>query len=184
MAGQTIMFRMPAATLLVLPIGIAAVGLELLELAARQHSALAGSVGLPLAFYAVTMLVTGVLLRVELSPAGVRIRTARRSRLVGWAEIRAITIEPQRRGGPRVTLWTVSGGRVRLPLPMANKKWNEAAFVREYHQIGQYWLATRGPDERSPAGHWPGQPLAGGWPEQPLAGHWPGQPLAGHWPER
>ena len=180
---------MPAPTLLLLPIGMAAVGFELIELANWQHSVLAGSAGLFLAFYAVKLLATGVLLRVELSPAGVRIRAGFSSRLVGWAQIRAVTIEQQRWGGPRVTLWTVFGGRVTLPVPMTNKrwnnkKWNEAAFVRGYHQIGQYWLATRGPDEQASAGHWPGQPPAGYWPGQPPGGHWPEQPPPGRWPEQ
>ena len=93
---------MPAPTLLLLPIGMAAVGFELIELANWQHSVLAGSAGLFLAFYAVKLLATGVLLRVELSPAGVRIRAGFSSRLVGWAQIRAVTIEQQRWGGPRV----------------------------------------------------------------------------------
>jgi hypothetical protein len=47
-------------------------------------------------------------------------------------------------------LWMASGGRIRLPLPMANRNWNQAAFVRGYHQIGQYWLASQSPDRQLP----------------------------------
>jgi hypothetical protein len=83
------------------------------------------------------------LLRVQLGPAGVRIRALRRNQLVRWAEIHAVTVESHR-GGRRVTLWTATGQPVRLPLPMTNKAWNEATFLRGYHQIGQRWQAMQG----------------------------------------
>lgn len=153
MAERTVTFRMPALALLAAPACLAGAGLGLLELAARHRSAPVGSAGFYLVFLGVAMLVLNLLLRVQLSPAGVRIHAMRRSRLVDWAEVRAVTVEPHRRSGPRVTLWTASGGPVRLPLPMANKAWNEAAFLRAYHQVGQYWLATRGPGG-APTG-WP-----------------------------
>ena len=61
---------------------------------------------------------------------------------VGWAEIRAITIEP-RRAGSNVVLWTWRG-RVTLPVPMTtNRSNNEPAFLRGYHQIGQCWTASQ-----------------------------------------
>jgi hypothetical protein len=79
---------------------------------------------------------------VRLNPAGVRVRAGWRTRLVGWAEIRAITIEP-RRAGSNVVLWTWRG-RVTLPVPMTtNRSHNEPAFLHGYHQIGQYWLASQ-----------------------------------------
>jgi hypothetical protein len=146
---------MPVVALLAMPVCLALAGLGLLDLAGEYHSAPLASAGFYLMFVSVGMLVLGLVLRVQLSPAGVRIRTMWRRRLVGWAEIYAITVEPQRRGGPRVVLWTVSGAPIRLPVPAANKAWNEAAFLRGYHQIGQYWLATRTPDQHSLAGHWP-----------------------------
>lgn len=158
MAEPTVTFRMPGLAVLAMPICFAVAGLELLYLAGEYHSAPVGSAGCYLLFLGVATLVLGLVLRVRLSPAGIRIRTLLRRRQVGWAEICAITVEPQRRGGPRVMLWTVSGGRVRLPLPMANRAWNEAAFVRDYHRIGQYWLASRAPDQLPPADWQPAHP--------------------------
>jgi hypothetical protein len=154
MVGRTVTFRMPVLALLSLPFCLTMAGLVLLHLAGEHHSAPVGSAGFYLIFSSVGLLVLGLVLRVQLSPAGVRIRSLQRRRLIGWAEIYAITVQPQRRGGPRVTLWTAYDGRIKLPLPIANKAWNEAAFVRDYHQIGQYWLATRNPDQRPLAGHW------------------------------
>jgi len=140
-----ITFQMPVLALLATPVCLTLVGLRLVHRAGQTHSAPLGSAGFYLMLVSISMLALGVMLRVQLSPAGVRIRTMRRRRLVGWAEIYAITVEPQRRGGPRVVLWTTSHGRIRLPVPMANKTWNEAAFLHGYHQIGQYWLAAREP---------------------------------------
>jgi hypothetical protein len=143
MAGRTTTFRMPVLALLALPVGVACVGSALLGLAGAKHSAPVGSAGFYLIFLAVGMLALNCLLRVQVGPAGIRIRALRRNQLVRWAEIRAVTVEPHR-NGRRVTLWTATGGPVKLPLPMTNKAWNEATFLYGYHQIGQYWLATRG----------------------------------------
>jgi hypothetical protein len=112
---------------------------------------------------AVLMLAFAGSLRVRLDPAGIRIRSFARSRLVSWPEIRTITVEPQLPGGRRVVAWTTSGVRVALPVPMVTStNYNEAAFLRDYHQIGQYWLA-----------HQPVQPVQPVRPEyQSAAGWW------------
>lgn len=138
------------------PVCLAAAGEGLVTLAGQRHSPPIGAVGFYLMFLAVAYLVSHLLLRVQLSPAGVRIRALRHGRRLSWPEISAVTIQPQHRGGRRVTLWTVAGEAVRLPLPVTNKAWNEAAFMRGYHQIGQYWLATRSPDQQPLPAHWPG----------------------------
>ncbi len=179
----TITFKLPALTLLVVPAGLVVAGLGLLRLAGEHHSAPIGSAGFYLLFLSIAMLVLGLVPRVQLSPAGVRIRALRGSRLIGWPEINAVTVEPQRRGGPRVVLWTAPGGQVRLPLPVAgsgpDRARHEAAFLRGYHQIGQYWLATRTPDPHALAAPWHGLPPAGRWPAPPPADRWPEPPPVG-----
>ncbi|HST48789.1 hypothetical protein [Jatrophihabitans sp.] len=151
MAEPMVTFRVPPVALFPLPAALAVAGLGLLGLAAEHHSAPVGSAGFYLVFLSVAILALTFLLRVQLSPAGVRIRAMGRNRLIGWPEVRAITAERQRRGGRQVTLWTASGP-VRLPLPLGRGTWTEAAFVSGYHQIGQYWLAHRAPDQQLPAG--------------------------------
>ena len=141
MQPWTVTFRAPGLALVV-AICPAVGGLGLIHLAGQWHSAPLGSLGLFLTFMAVAALGLCLSLRVWLIPAGVRIRTGWRTRLVGWAEIRAITTEP-RRAGFNVVLWTWRG-RVTLPLPMTtNRSDTEPAFLHGYHQIGQYWLASQ-----------------------------------------
>lgn len=147
MAESTMTFRMPALVLLALPVGLAGLGLALIGLAAAEHSAPVGSAGFYLIFLGAGVLALNALLRVQVSPAGIRIRALRRNQLVAWATIRAVTVEPHRRGR-RVTLWTSGGGQIQLPLPMTNKACDEAAFLRGYHQIGQYWQAMQGTAQR------------------------------------
>ncbi len=149
MTGPIVTFRVPPIALIAMPACLTIAGLGLLGLAAEHHSAPVGSAGFYLLFLAVAILALTALLRVQLSPAGVRIQALGRNRLIGWSQIRAITAEPQRRGGRRVTLWTASGP-VRLPLPLGRGAENKAAFLRGYHQIGQYWLAHRSPDGQHP----------------------------------
>jgi hypothetical protein len=152
----TVTFRAPGLALVV-SIGSAVAGLGLLHLAGQLHSALLGLVGIFLSFMTVGALGLCLSLRVRLDPAGVRIRTGWRIRLVGWAEIRAITIEP-RRAGSNVVLWTWRG-RVTLPVPMTTNRSNdEPDFLRGYHQIGQYWLAMQAVR--------PSNPPAYPWPER------------------
>jgi hypothetical protein len=142
---------------LVVSICWALAGLGLIQLASQWRSPVFGSIGLFLTFMAVPALGFCLSLRVRLEPAGVRIRAGWRTRLVGWAEIRAITIEP-RRAGFNVVLWTWRG-RVTLPVPMTtNRSNNEPAFLRGYHQIGQCWLAS----QQLPAGSPPAYP----WPQR------------------
>lgn len=143
-AGPTVTFRLPVITVIAMPACLIIAGLLLLSLASQHHSAPIGSAGIYLLFLAAACLLLTVALRVELSPAGVRIRGLGRNRLVGWAQVRAVTAEPHRRRGRRVTLWTESGP-VPVPLPLGRGTENEASFVRGYHQIGQYWLAHRDP---------------------------------------
>jgi hypothetical protein len=142
-AERTVTFRMPMVALLAVPAGLALAGLGLLDIASERHSAPVGSAGFYLIFLAVAMLALNCTLRVQLNPAGVRIRVGWRSRLIGWSEIRAITVAPYHRSGRRVILWTASGRQVRLPLPMANRAWGDAAFQDGYHRIGQRWLASQ-----------------------------------------
>jgi hypothetical protein len=151
LAEPTDTFRMPMVALLAVPAGLALAGLGLLDLAGEHHSAPVGSAGFYLIFLAVAMLALNCTLRVELSPAGVRIRVGWRSRLVSWSEIRAITVGPDRRSGRRVILWTGSARQVRLPLPMANRAWGDAEFQDGYHRIGQRWLASQAVRPGSPA---------------------------------
>lgn len=143
MAGRTMTFRMPVLLMLAMPVALGCLGLALLGLATVHHSAPIGSAGFYLIFIGFGALALTAQLRVQLSPAGIRIRALGRNQLVRWAEIRAVTVEPCRRGR-RVTLWTFAGRPVQLPLPMTNRACDEAAFLRGYHQIGQYWQAMRG----------------------------------------
>jgi|GEM_PF-7046526 len=152
MAEPTVTFRVPLIALVATPACFALAGLGLLGLAAEHSSAPIGSAGFYLLFLSVPILAVVAFLRVQLSPAGVRVQALGRTRLIGWSQIRAITAEPQRRGGRRVTLWTPSGP-VQLPLPLGRGAENEAAFLHGYHQIGQYWLAHRGPDQPPPPGY-------------------------------
>jgi len=142
-AERRMTFRMPALLLLAMPVALGCLGLALLALASAHHSAPVGSAGFYLIFLALGALALNSLLRVQVGPAGIRIRALRRNQLVRWAEVRAVTVEPYRRGR-RVTLWTATGEPVQLPLPMAGKACDEAAFLRGYHQIGQYWQALQG----------------------------------------
>jgi len=77
---------------LVVSICPALAGLGLVQLASQWRSPVFGSIGLFLTFMSLAALGCGRSLRVRLEPAGVRIRAGWRIRLVGWAEIRAITI--------------------------------------------------------------------------------------------
>jgi hypothetical protein len=157
-AEPTVTFRMPMVALFAVPAGLALAGLGLLDIASERHSAPVGSTGFYLIFLAVAMLALNWTLRVQLNPAGVRIRIGWRGRLVSWSEIRAITVGPYHRSGRRVILWTGSGRQVWLPLPMANKAWGDAEFQDGYHRIGQRWLASQAVR--------PGYPAAGAWPER------------------
>lgn len=156
MPPWTVTFRAPGLALLV-GLGPAIAGIGLLRLASLMGSPVLGSLGLYLIFLAVPIVGCCLSLQVRLTPAGVRIRSGWRVRLVGWAEIRAITIEP-RRAGSNVVLWTWRG-RVRLPVPMTtSRSKNEPAFLRGYHQIGQSWLASQAVR--------PGYPPAYPWPDR------------------
>jgi hypothetical protein len=158
---RPVTFRVPGLALFVAA-APAAPGLWLVNLAGHLHSRLIGSTGLYLCFMAVLMLAFAGALRVRLDPAGIRIRTVARSQLVSWPEIRTITVEPQLRGGRRVVVWTTFGVRVPLPVPMVTSaNYNEAAFLRGYHQIGQYWLAHRPVQPVAPVQ--PAYPSAAGW---------------------
>ena len=139
MTDRTVTFRMPVLLLLPVPAGVAVLGVWLLFLAATRHSAAAGAAGLGLSVLGLWTLVANAVLRVQVGPAGIRLRSLRqRSRLMRWDQIHAITVEPYR-GGPLVTLWTLAGRRVRLPLPMSPRGYYRAAFLQGYQQIGQYW---------------------------------------------
>jgi hypothetical protein len=150
MADRMVTFRMPVLLLLPVPAGVATVGVMLLFQAAARHSAPAGSAGLGLSVLGLWTLIANSFLRVQLGPAGIRIWSLRqRSRLVRWDQIRTITVEPYR-GARRVTLWTLAGRRIPLPLPISYRGRYEAALLHGYHQIGQYWQAIQQPGRTLP----------------------------------
>lgn len=67
-----------------------------------------------------------------------------RRRRVPWSRIQAVTHEPFL-GSRRVILWTDSG-RVPLRAPSTYLGLGSERFDRDYHRLGQSWLAHRGPD--------------------------------------
>lgn len=94
----------------------------------------------------------------DLTPTELDVHNLRR-RHVQWGRIQLIAVEPSF-GSRRVAVWLDSGERVPLRAPMI-PPWGTGAarFDRDYHTIGQTWLAQRGPDWRpvvaSDAGSWP-----------------------------
>lgn len=68
-----------------------------------------------------------------------------RWRRIPWSQVQAVTQEPFC-GIRRVVLWTPNG---RQPLRAPVTQWfglGKERFERDYHAIGQFWLAHRGPD--------------------------------------
>jgi len=78
---------------------------------------------------------------VDLTPEFAIVRRVRR-RNVRWSEVRAVV---QVNGGWRVRLILDSGEVVRLSAPRATG-WGASGiqFERDFHRIGQWWIAHRG----------------------------------------
>ena len=72
-------------------------------------------------------------------------------RVVPWRDVQAVVRRPQT-GGWLVQLVLDSGKPVTLRAPMISwdfgGKRQVAAYERDYHRIGQWWLAHRGPSWR------------------------------------
>ena len=82
-----------------------------------------------------------------LTPTEVRVNNSRRKR-IPWARVQAISDEWYL-GSKRVILWTDDGQRIPLHAPVTLLgnvgRWR---FDRDFHRIGYWWLAHRGPDWR------------------------------------
>ncbi|HEY8719989.1 hypothetical protein [Pengzhenrongella sp.] len=138
----------------------AAAGAALLAVAAL-FSALLRREPLPEAFFVPWLLLvigTAVVVEalwirtwgIDLLPEHALVRGFRR-RLVPWREVQAVVRHPQA-GGWLVQLVLDNGKPVTLRAPMISAgfggKRSAAAYERDYHRIGQWWLAHRGPSWR------------------------------------
>lgn len=85
-------------------------------------------------------------LGVDLTQESVNIRGLRRRR-VPWQEVQAVVRHNQRATG-RVSLILDSGERLALRAPTSSLGLGGARYERDFHLIGQWWLAHRGQDWR------------------------------------
>lgn len=92
-------------------------------------------------------------LGVTLTPREARVHNLRR-RVVPWSEVQAVVPDTEL-WTRRVVLITETGERIGLRAPTSYWGMNRAGYERDYHRIGQWWLAHRGVDW-TPA--WPSSP--------------------------
>jgi hypothetical protein len=82
-----------------------------------------------------------------------------RRRVIPWREVQAVAF----RRGRDVTLYLADGREVRCPYPSHNMLFASWQRVNDdFHRIGQWWLAYRGPDWRpvfAPPPHPPPAPF-------------------------
>lgn len=83
---------------------------------------------------------------VTLTPAHAVVHGYLHNRRVAWSEVRAVTQEPWATDR-QVVLWTPDGP-VRLRAPSTVLGLGRTRFERDFHTIGQWWLAHRGADWR------------------------------------
>ena len=95
--------------------------------------------------YGAMMLAGGASMRtfgVDLTPEFVRVRAFRR-RIVFWPQVQAV-VRHRRLGTWVVRLILESGELVTLRAPTCSWGSNTARYERDFHSIGQCWLAHRG----------------------------------------
>ncbi len=68
-----------------------------------------------------------------------------RTHVVSWNRVQAIAPESLL-GTRRVAVYTDDGRRIVLRAPTASLGMGREQYERDYHRIGQWWLAHRGPD--------------------------------------
>lgn len=79
---------------------------------------------------------------VDLTPELARVRYLRR-RDIPWHQVQAV-VRSQLFGSWRVRLILENGDKVTLRAPTTFFEWGCAEYERDFHQIGQWWLAHRG----------------------------------------
>jgi hypothetical protein len=79
---------------------------------------------------------------VDLTRESANVRGLRR-RSIPWQQVQAVLRHGQL-GAGRVTLILESGERATLRAPTTFLGWGRADYERDYHRIGQWWLAHRG----------------------------------------
>ncbi len=79
---------------------------------------------------------------VDLTQESANIRGLRRS-TVPWREVQAVVCRSQL-GTGRVSLILESGKRLTLRAPTSSLGFGGARYERDFHRIGQWWLAHRG----------------------------------------
>jgi hypothetical protein len=92
---------------------------------------------------------------VDLTQESANIRGVRR-RSIPWHQVQAVLREDQF-GSARVSLILESGKRVLLRAPTTWWGVGDAGYERDFHRIGQWWLAHRGESWRPvrPEAPWP-----------------------------
>jgi hypothetical protein len=102
---------------------------------------------LPMSQLAVGCLWVGVALRtrtlgVDLTPKSANVRSVRR-RYILWQDVQAV-VQYQKHGAWGVRLILESGKPVTLRAPTTWSGFGGAQYGRDFHRIGQWWLAHRG----------------------------------------
>jgi hypothetical protein len=142
--GQAVVKIRPSPLMLIPPFAL--VGLIL----TTQHSAAAGdsmghAMDLILYWLFGLLVVTSpwtLTLGVDLKPEAAILRGFRR-RTIAWQEVQAV-LRFEQLGSSRVRLILENGKPVMLRAPRREWGLGGAAFDRDFHRIGQWWLAHRG----------------------------------------
>lgn len=97
---------------------------------------------------------------VDLTPESANVRGFRRRR-VPWSQVQAV-LGYRQMGADRVALVLDSGERVALRVP--STYWGSGAatdvkYWEDFHRLGQWWLAHRGPSWRPVRPEAPGTPI-------------------------
>lgn len=79
---------------------------------------------------------------IDLTPESANVRGVRR-RSIPWQEVQAV-ISHEQLGSRTVQLIPEQGRRVQLRAPTNTWGWGRPAYERDFHRIGQWWLAHRG----------------------------------------
>lgn len=64
---------------------------------------------------------------------------------IRWADIQGVGVQSSF-GTEFIALWTADGRAVKPRAPLCSLNIGRGAFIRDYHSIGQWWLAHRGDD--------------------------------------